>query len=684
MNIIVHDTTEAVKLSPAHNLYLKPIAKMTINVGLPQLKLPGKSISNWEVMERLKAMVHPDQFSSLRISKSTMDFIRFEGEVENKGVVKSLLAKLDGKSIKLSGFTDILKVRAAENKVDFPTRHDWDSFFRDAKDMNETVPGERPDTIHLEGLPCKWFASKDGPLDKPSESVLKTVFESFGKIRNVDIPMLDPYREEMTDKNFNTFTFGGHLNFEAYVQYQEYIGFVKAMDTLRGMKLMYKGEDGKAIACNVKVNFDTTKHLSDSAMKRRQLERQKLQELERQREEQKRKEKEEEGRRKEEERRQREQEEEEKERKKEEKLRKREQKLREREEKRNQKRVKKQQEEEQRRLQLKIATEERKLLLAQRNLESIRLMAELLSRVKALRQQQLEREREEEARRRQEEQARLQQLEERRRQQEAELRRVEGEKARALELQRKERELRERLLGNLLKKSTGTGAQEGEGEGEEDARGGSLGLELIVRDPTLEVQLECATYEARAQVNGVGHGGKGAVAGTGPGRQLSEGLSRQRKRDRGDQALAQRPKQGQELRQARSRGGDGCGHHQRSRRHSRSRRGESARRSPSGREGGSRRRRSNRRRSESHHWHARSHSRSRAHRRSRRSWSSSGRSSRSSRRSRAHSYSRSRSHSHGRGHDRGRSLSRSSSSSRERRDHRHHSRSTDKYHSRHH
>lgn len=81
-------------------------------------------------------------------------------------------------------------------------------------------------------------------------------------------------------------------------------------------------------------------------------------------------------------RKQREQEEEEKERKKEEKLRKREQKLREREEKRTQKKAKKQQEEEQRKLQLKIVTEERKLLLAQRNLESIRLIAELLSRVK--------------------------------------------------------------------------------------------------------------------------------------------------------------------------------------------------------------------------------------------------------------------------------------------------------------
>lgn len=111
MATIVHDTTEAVCLSSQYNLYLKPIARMTVSVALPQLKLPGKSISNWEVMERVKAMVAPEQFSVLRISKSTMDFIRFEGEVENRAVVKGLLGRLDGKSIKLSGFTDVLKVR---------------------------------------------------------------------------------------------------------------------------------------------------------------------------------------------------------------------------------------------------------------------------------------------------------------------------------------------------------------------------------------------------------------------------------------------------------------------------------------------------------------------------------------------------------------------------------------------
>lgn len=52
----------------------------------------------------------------------------------------------------------------------------------------------------------------------------------------------------------------------------------------------------------LKVSFDSTKHLSDASIKKRQLERQKLQELEQQREEQKRREKEAEERQRAEER----------------------------------------------------------------------------------------------------------------------------------------------------------------------------------------------------------------------------------------------------------------------------------------------------------------------------------------------------------------------------------------------
>lgn len=227
------------------------------------------------------------------------------------------------------------------------------------------------------------------------------------------------------------------------MQYREYAGFARAMAALRGTKLMFKGEDGKAVACNIKVSFDATKHLSDASVRRRQLERQKLRELEAQREEQKRREREAEERRRAEERERREAEQRERERRRGEKLRRRE--LR-RERRRRRRRRAEEAETEvkpeaeakpetevkpevEAGLRVRVRAEERKLLLAQRNLQSLRLVAALLGRAEA---------------------ARLRDGRRRRAQQEAELRRVEEEQRRALGLQRRERELRRRLLGLLL------------------------------------------------------------------------------------------------------------------------------------------------------------------------------------------------------------------------------------------
>lgn len=250
------DTSDALELFEPQGLWLKPIAKINISVQLPQLKTPGKSISNWEVMEKLRHMIKPDQFIVLKVAKSTLEFIRFEGEIENKNLIKTLISRLDSKTMKLGGFPDTLKVRAAETKLTFPSRYDWDSYFRDAKNMNEMKPGERPDTIHFKDLPSRWFANKkDKDKDKPSEYILKKVLESYGAIRCVDIPMLDPYRKEVIASGaIQTFSYGQDLTFEAFVQYDEYIGFVKAMTALRGMKLLYKGDDGKALTASIKVS----------------------------------------------------------------------------------------------------------------------------------------------------------------------------------------------------------------------------------------------------------------------------------------------------------------------------------------------------------------------------------------------------------------------------------------------
>merc|ERR1712059_33706 len=57
----------------------------------------------------------------------------------------------------------------------------------------------------------------------------------------------------------------------------EYIGFVKAMNALKGMKLCYKDrETERAWTSNIKVDFDKTKHLADSTSKARKQERERL------------------------------------------------------------------------------------------------------------------------------------------------------------------------------------------------------------------------------------------------------------------------------------------------------------------------------------------------------------------------------------------------------------------------
>merc|ERR1711976_935813 len=387
-----HDTKDVLDLFKPQGLYLKPIARLNVSVQLPQLKKAGSKISNWEVMEEVKKMARPLTFPVFKIAKSSLDFIRFEAEAENYGLMDTAMAKLDLKTIKLSGFEEQLKVRAAEAKPPFPTRHDWDSFFKDNKNMNEMKAGERPDTIHIENLPTKWFRNSydrsGAAKDNPVEHVLKKVFQTFGEIRKVDIPCRDPYRAQMKSnisgvQTFSTFGSGQDLVFDAYIQFKEYIGFVKAMNSLKGMKLCCKDRhEDRSWVANIKVDFDKTKHLADSTIKKRQQEREKLIEKEREKEESEKRSKElAEMKRQDELRKMEASKRDEilaKEAEREEKMRRR----MEREERRRERKKKKRGLNEDEDHDRRIAEEERKLLVAQRKLESIRLLDELIERVK--------------------------------------------------------------------------------------------------------------------------------------------------------------------------------------------------------------------------------------------------------------------------------------------------------------
>ncbi|XP_023441612.2 A-kinase anchor protein 17B isoform X1 [Dasypus novemcinctus] len=367
---VVYDNSEATELCAAQHLYLKPIAKLMINVLLPESTEPVRPFSNWEVLDQLKSLICPDQFTTVRLSKSTKDFIRFEGEVETRSLVQILKAKLHGKIIKLNGLKTDLKVVATD------AQGEWEHFPKGKEapwsdGAEEQDYDKSPDSIYFEGLPCKWFAPKGSSGEKPCEEILRVVFESFGKIKNVDIPMLDPYREVMTGGSFGGFSFGLQT-FEAFIQYQESTDFVKAMESLRGMKLMLKGDDGKALACNIKVMFDTTKHFSEGAIRKRNQERLKLQELEEERKKEKKREEEEAERKRKDERKAQE---------KRRKARVRRRALKERDRQRRRKQKEKAKLEAPQEPNSPEEWEERKYLLAQRRVEALRLLRVLLRKI---------------------------------------------------------------------------------------------------------------------------------------------------------------------------------------------------------------------------------------------------------------------------------------------------------------
>ncbi|XP_055923978.1 A-kinase anchor protein 17A isoform X2 [Eupeodes corollae] len=335
----------------------------------------GKSISNFDIMDKLTKAFAPDKFLILKVTKSTLENIKLEAELEEPSRLPNALARLDGMSFKVSGFTEHFKVRTKEAKDEFPNRHDWDIFFRDAHYMDEMKAGERPDTIHFANLPIRWFCPRHMENDenvKPSESIFKRIFEKFGPVRAVDIPVCDVFRQKMSSdvNGIHVHNFEQDLLFEGYVQFEEYIGFVRAMDEFRGMKLVRKFVD-KTQAINLIVNFDKKKHLSEASILRRERMRKSLLAKVKTREE------EEENKRK------KEQEKLERERKIAEEIKLKElERQREREEQRKQKHLKKLEEKGQIELSRKIRLEEKKLLIVRRKLESIRVLEALFERLK--------------------------------------------------------------------------------------------------------------------------------------------------------------------------------------------------------------------------------------------------------------------------------------------------------------
>lgn len=97
------DMSDVTPLYPNAGLFLKPMSRINITIHFPTLKqsIPtgGTNVSSWGIMEKLKALAAPDTFISIKTVKNTLEFIRFEGDLENRTILKGIVGRLDGKAM---------------------------------------------------------------------------------------------------------------------------------------------------------------------------------------------------------------------------------------------------------------------------------------------------------------------------------------------------------------------------------------------------------------------------------------------------------------------------------------------------------------------------------------------------------------------------------------------------------
>lgn len=268
-------------------LFLKPDSKIAIQVRLPEIRGSGVSISNWEVMEKIKSLSKPEEFRSLRVENYSREVIRFEGEFETVRSMRKVVLLLNGKCMKLSGLSDLLKIRAKQHEPQYPTKKEWEDYFveKGVETFDDGRPGERPDTLMVRGLPVKWFVSQTSE-NKPCPRLLTLAFQKFGNVRQVGIcnPSSSMRHHHSEFSSFGPGSSENTLYFTAYIQYEKYSAFCSAMDTLKGMKLMRLECGGKEAVVSIEVNFDRSGYLSKkNILKRQRMEEQRQRELEEQR-----------------------------------------------------------------------------------------------------------------------------------------------------------------------------------------------------------------------------------------------------------------------------------------------------------------------------------------------------------------------------------------------------------------
>ncbi|GBG90751.1 hypothetical protein CBR_g51257 [Chara braunii] len=187
--------------------------------------------------------------------------------------------KLNGLELSLGGMRLVCDAQSEDVALE-EMRKEWEAKYGPSETgYRSRRQGERPDTLVIRGLPCRWLV-EPRVSSKPSVLVTHTIFSSFGTIRNLEFLNSEEPAQGSgpSSSDFGAVPFMTGLECGVIIQYEDHATFCKALAAMCGRAMK---KSGSSLCVYYKVHWDSDEYFSEKSVRRRKFEKDRLEEMER-------------------------------------------------------------------------------------------------------------------------------------------------------------------------------------------------------------------------------------------------------------------------------------------------------------------------------------------------------------------------------------------------------------------
>ncbi|KDO33679.1 hypothetical protein SPRG_19289 [Saprolegnia parasitica CBS 223.65] len=241
---------------------------------------PGKgakksAVSFWEAKKMLETLAvafdHAAVLPSPKLQGTTVVALTFFERARFEHALRTV-REMPNHTVYANG--DAIEIQVAE--MDAPGTSSSSPLPATAMHFEKKMKGCRPDTVHLRGLPAKWFdvntadfADIDAKLthyNHPAHK-LPQLFALFGALAHVEVV---PPQDVADDGILAT------VHFDVYVQFKAYDSVVAILECMQGQRVLCHTAHPKLIV-PLSIQLDTTEYLSDANIRQRRFAREQRQ-----------------------------------------------------------------------------------------------------------------------------------------------------------------------------------------------------------------------------------------------------------------------------------------------------------------------------------------------------------------------------------------------------------------------